>query len=66
MSPPLVGGLESQQKNIGQEGVIFTPVAKARQAAAVAFLNDNAFATSQWAIDKEILRRNRASQTARE
>jgi hypothetical protein len=53
----LVGGLESQQKNIGQEGVIFTPVAKARQAAAVAFLNDNAFATPQWAIDKEILRR---------
>ncbi|MGA2736965.1 MAG: zinc-dependent metalloprotease [Bryobacteraceae bacterium] len=53
----LVGGLESQQKNIGQEGVVFTPVAKVRQAAAVAFLNDNAFATPQWAIDKEILRR---------
>jgi hypothetical protein len=53
----LVGGLESQQKNIGQEGVIYTPVAKTRQAAAVAFLNDNAFATPQWAIDKEILRR---------
>jgi hypothetical protein len=41
----------------GQEGVIFTPVARARQAAAVAFLNENAFATPQWAIDKEILRR---------
>src|ERR1022692_4672664 len=53
----LVGGLESQQKNIGQEGVIYTPVAKTRQAAAVAFLNENAFATPQWAIDKEILRR---------
>ena len=53
----LVGGLESQQKNIGQEGVIFTPVAGARQAAAVAFLNDNAFATPKWAIDKDILRR---------
>jgi uncharacterized protein DUF4953/uncharacterized protein DUF5117/uncharacterized protein DUF5118 len=53
----LVGGLDSQQKNIGQEGVIFTPVPQARQAAAVAFLNDNAFATPKWAIDKEILRR---------
>jgi hypothetical protein len=53
----LVGGLESQQKNIGQEGVIFAPVPKARQAAAVAFLNDNAFATPQWAIDTAILRR---------
>jgi hypothetical protein len=53
----LVGGLESQQKNIGQEGVIFAPVAGARQAAAVAFLNDNAFATPKWAIDKDILRR---------
>jgi hypothetical protein len=53
----LVGGFESQQKNIGQEGTIFTPVAKARQAAAVAFLDENAFATPQWAIDKEILRR---------
>jgi hypothetical protein len=53
----LVGGLESQQKNIGQQGVIFTPVANARQAAAVAFLNEDAFATPKWAIDKEILRR---------
>jgi hypothetical protein len=53
----LVGGLESQQKNIGQDGVIYTPVARTRQAAAVAFLIENAFATPQWAIDKEILRR---------
>jgi len=53
----LVGGLESQQKNIGQQGVIFTPVARTRQAGAVEFINENAFATPQWAIDKEILRR---------
>ncbi len=53
----LVGGFYSQQKNIGQEGVIFQPVPKARQAAAVAFLDQNAFATPKWAIDKEILRR---------
>ena len=53
----LVGGFESQQKNIGQQGVIFTPVAKARQAAALEFINRNALVTPQWAIDKEILRR---------
>jgi hypothetical protein len=53
----VVGGFESQQKNIGQTGVLYTPVSKQRQAAAVAFLNENAFATPKWAIDKEILRR---------
>ena len=53
----IVGGFDSQQKNIGQEGVIFAPVPKARQADAVEFLNENAFATPKWAIDKEILRR---------
>ena len=53
----LVGGFNSQQKNIGQQGVIYTQVPKERQMAAVAFLNENAFATPQWAIDKEILRR---------
>ncbi len=40
----IVGGFESQQKNIGQQGVLYTPEPKQRQAAAVAFLSDNAFA----------------------
>ena len=53
----IVGGFDSQQKNIGQEGVIFSPVRRQRQAAAVEFLNENAFATPKWALDKEILRR---------
>jgi hypothetical protein len=53
----IVGGFNTQQKNIGQSGVIFDPISKARQMAAVQFLNDNAFATPTWAIDKEILRR---------
>jgi hypothetical protein len=53
----IVGGFESQQKNIGQEGVLYDPVAKKRQSAAVTFLDENAFATPKWAIDKEILRR---------
>ena len=53
----IVGGLDSQQKHAGQPGVRFTPVPKARQAAAVKFLNDNAFATPAFAIKPEILRR---------
>lgn len=53
----IVGGFNSQQKHVGQTGVRFTVVPKARQAEAVKFLSDNAFATPSWALDKEILRR---------
>lgn len=53
----IVGGFNSQQKHIGQDGVRFTVMPKARQAEAVRFLNDNAFATPTWAVDKDILRR---------
>ncbi len=53
----IVGGFNSQEKYIGQEGVVFTPVPKAHQADAVKFLNENAFATPTWAIDRDILRR---------
>lgn len=53
----IVGGFESQQKHVGQMGVRFTMVPRARQAQAVQFLNQNAFARPDWAIDKEILRR---------
>jgi hypothetical protein len=53
----IVGGFSSQQKNIGQQGVLFTPIPRERQAGAVRFLNDNAFQTPTWAINPEILRR---------
>lgn len=67
----IVGGFNTQQKNIGQQGVIFNPVPKARQMQgvifnpvpktrqmeAVRFLNDNAFASPTWQVDKDILRR---------
>ena len=41
----IVGGFSSQQKNVGQQGVLFKPIPKDRQASAVRFLNDNAFQT---------------------
>jgi hypothetical protein len=53
----IVGGFDSQTKFTGQEGVLFTPVAKARQEAAVKFLNENAFVTPTWMLDDQILRR---------
>ncbi|PWT85261.1 MAG: hypothetical protein C5B57_03260, partial [Blastocatellia bacterium] len=53
----LVGGVDSQQKYVGQQGLAFTPVSKARQKLAVAFLGENAFITPSWMIDPEILGR---------
>jgi hypothetical protein len=53
----LVGGFDSQQKNIGQEGVRFTPVSRDKQAKAVQFLNANAFQTPLMFVRPEILRR---------
>jgi hypothetical protein len=53
----IVGGVSSQQKHIGQDGVLFTPIPKERQMAAVKFLNENVFATPSWIIKPEILRR---------
>lgn len=53
----IVGGFNSQQKYAGQDGVLFTPVPRQKQADAVRFLNENAFATPAWAIKPEILRR---------
>jgi Met-zincin/Domain of unknown function (DUF5117)/Domain of unknown function (DUF5118) len=53
----IVGGFNTQQKHVGQAGVIFTPVLKERQKLAVKFLNENGFATPMWAIDPQILRR---------
>lgn len=53
----LIGGFDSQQKHGGQPGVRFTPVPKERQAAALRFLNDSAFATPTMFLRPEILRR---------
>jgi hypothetical protein len=53
----VVGGFNSQEKVIGQEGRIFTLIPKVKQQEAVRFLVDNAFVTPQWILDEEILRR---------
>ena len=53
----IVGGFNSQERHIGQPGPRFTPVPKPHQMDAVKFLNENAFVTPTWAIDKDILRK---------
>jgi hypothetical protein len=53
----IIGGFHSQQKHVGQDGVLFVPVSKEKQAAAVRFLNENAFATPAWMVRPEVLRR---------
>jgi Met-zincin/Domain of unknown function (DUF5117)/Domain of unknown function (DUF5118) len=57
----IVGGLNSQEKVIGQEGRVFTLVPKARQEEAAKFLVESAFTTPIWMIDPEILRRIEAN-----
>jgi len=53
----IIGGFNSQEKTVGQEGRIFNLIPKERQQAAVRFLLDNAFTTPNWMLDEEILRR---------
>jgi hypothetical protein len=52
----IIGGVDSQQKHIGQEGVRFVTVSKARQAEALQFLLANAFTTPSFMIRPDILR----------
>jgi hypothetical protein len=53
----VVGGYNSQQKHIGQNGVRFQLIPRAKQEGAVKFLLDNAFKAPKWALNPEILRR---------
>ena len=53
----IVGGFNSQEKVVGQEGRIFNLIPKEYQQEAVKFLLENAFTTPTWMIDEEILRR---------
>jgi hypothetical protein len=53
----IVGGYNSQQKHIGQNGVRFQLIPRAKQEEAVRFLNEHAFKAPRWALNAEILRR---------
>ena len=53
----LVGGVRSQQKHSGQDGLRFTPVPRAQQAAATSFLMEQAFHVPAAFVTPDILRR---------
>lgn len=50
-----VGGMYEYRKTADEEGAVFTPVERERQAAAVNWLNANVFATPTWLLDQNIL-----------
>lgn len=52
-----VGGIYETRKTADQDGVIYEPVPEAIQKEAVTFLNEHAFTTPEWLLDKEILNR---------
>ncbi len=55
------GGEYKQAKVVGQPGAVYTSVPRARQKAAVAFLNAHAFATPTFLLDPAVLRKFEAS-----
>lgn len=57
----VVGGGEVQYKSGSQKGAVYTPLSRARQAAAVQFLNDNVFKTPAFLIKPEIAARIEAN-----
>jgi hypothetical protein len=57
----VVGGFSSQQKHIGQQGVRFVTIPRAKQTEALRFLLENAFQTPTFMIQPDILRRIQAS-----
>jgi hypothetical protein len=61
----VVGGSESREKYGGQPGPRFTPIPRARQKAAVRFLNENAFRTPAYLVDIDVLRRIEPEGTLR-
>ncbi|HUQ19526.1 MAG TPA: zinc-dependent metalloprotease [Gemmatimonadaceae bacterium] len=59
----VVGGAESREKYGGQLGPRFVPLPRARQKAAVRFLNENAFTTPSYLVNADVLRRIEANGT---
>ena len=53
----VIGGVQVDAKVSEQPGAVYTPVNKARQKAALAFLADNALRTPDWLAPNDILSR---------
>jgi hypothetical protein len=61
----VVGGAESREKYGGQVGPRYVPLPRARQKAAVRFLNENAFTTPGYLMNTDVLRRIEADGSLR-
>ena len=61
----VIGGLESQQVHIGQQGMRFKTVPKAKQTEALQFLLANAFTVPAFMMKTDVLRRIQAVRRGR-
>lgn len=52
-----IGGMYENYKTYEQEGAVYEPVAAETQHEAVQFLNEQAFKTPEWMLNKDVLRR---------
>lgn len=52
-----IGGINTDEKNMNQEGVIYSVVNKAQQKEALSFLQRHVFDNPYWLMDKKILDR---------
>jgi len=50
-----IGGVYENYKTYGQDGAVYTPVAKTRQKRNMQFLQSQLFKTPKWLINKDIL-----------
>ncbi|MBY0236604.1 MAG: zinc-dependent metalloprotease [Burkholderiaceae bacterium] len=58
----IVGGYNFHNKHGGQAGAVYAPAAKAKQAQAVAFLNEQLFKTPSWLFEPAIVERVRPQE----
>lgn len=56
-----IGGVITQTKIYGQEGPVYTPVARDRQVEAMDYIIEEGFATPTYLLDQEVLRRIEAA-----
>lgn len=50
-----IGGVYEYYKTTEQEGTVYTPVSKAKQREALAFMHKELFSTPKWLIDTDII-----------
>jgi len=56
-----IGGVYEFQKTADEEGAVYTPVAKDKQAGAMEFLSNQLFNTPMWLVDQDIISKTKES-----